>query len=112
MRTWLDSAACPYRRRVMKNLSRTSAETIRAGATDAMDALDWMLSELGPTLDEEQAQELRLAVGRSMDAINTQLTNPVIRQYPSLGDDWETWGELAIEQATRRIASRKSGESG
>jgi hypothetical protein len=80
------------------------ARSVRNCCIDAMDALDEALREVEEHLSGEESQGLRLAIGRSMDVILTEMVNPVLRDFPELEEDEERWGDIAIEQARRRVA--------
>jgi hypothetical protein len=72
-----------------------------------MDALSAILTDATrylPTVDEER--EVRLAVARSMSAILDNIVNPVLRDYPDLDVDEDSWGAIATGRARERLTSK------
>ena len=84
-------------------LGRDSAEAVRDGGIDAMDALNSILEDVDGKLSPENAKILRKAIALSMDAIITHLVNPAIRAHPDLEQDEDTWGDIALARARRRV---------
>jgi hypothetical protein len=77
-----------------------------------MDALNEVLCEIEAQLPADERRDLRRAVARAMDAILTEMVNPVLRDFPELDEPEERWGEIAIEQAQRRMARSSSRTAG
>ena len=99
----------------MKLGTLTAATAVRDAGIEAMDALNSLVLEIGPTLSEADGKALRLAVARSMTSILDNLVNPALREYPALDVDESTWGGIAVSRARTRLAAAatmdSSGES-
>jgi hypothetical protein len=54
--------------------------------------------------DVHERRGVRRALSRAVDAILTEMVNPVLRDFPELEEAEDCWGEIAIEQARRRVA--------
>jgi hypothetical protein len=73
-----------------------------------MDALNEVLYKIEKQLSAEERWALRRAIAGAADVILTELVNPVLRDFPELEEDEAKWGEIAIEQARRRVADSAS----
>jgi hypothetical protein len=72
------------------------ARTIRDGGIDAMAALNAALSEAISGLPQPDQESLKLAFGRAMGEIVTEIINPAVAAFPELEPDPETW-ELVVK---------------
>jgi hypothetical protein len=88
----------------MKFATIDAARIARDGGIDAMDALNAILAEVEPGLDSAGAQEIRLAVARSMASVLENVVNPALQAYPELEVDEDLWGGIAVARARARAA--------
>jgi DNA-binding transcriptional LysR family regulator len=89
----------------MKLTRVETARLMRDAAIEAMDALNAIIVEAEPHLSEAESEELRLAVARSMSAILDNIVNPVLKEYPELEVDEDSWGDIAATRARARHLS-------
>ncbi len=82
-----------------------AARVVRDASIEAMDALNSVVVEVAPLLSEAGSKDLRLAVARSMTAILDNLVNPVLKEYPELDVDEDTWGDIATGRARARLTA-------
>lgn len=92
----------------MKLGTLTVATAVRDAGIEAMDALNSLVLEIGPTLSEVDSKALRLAVARAMDSILENLVNPALREYPALDVDEATWEDIAKTRARARLSATTS----
>lgn len=78
------------------------ARAVRDGGIDAMAALDQALKEALDGLTPEQADALKLAFGRVMGELVTEIINPTFCAFPELEPDPETWIAVANARARAR----------
>jgi hypothetical protein len=87
----------------MKLNSLENARLARDAGIEAMDALSFLVEELVPKLQEPDKKELRLAVAKSMSTILDNIVNPVLREYPELDVDEDSWGDIAAARGRARL---------
>jgi len=85
--------------------SKDVAILVRDAGMEAMDALNAIVVETEPHLSKEDGKDVRLAVARSISAILDNIVNPVLRSYPDLDVDEDSWGAIAAARARNRVAS-------
>ena len=87
------------------------ARIVRDSAMDAMDALNEILTDIAKRASAEEQEDVRRAIAMTMDAVLVNLVNPVLRDFPELDVDEETWGEIALTRARIRCSrSRNAGD--
>ena len=84
------------------------AQMIRDGGIDAMAALNQGLNDAVVGLEGQELEDLKLAFGRIMAEIVTELINPAIAAFPQLNLDDATWQQVAIDRASGRRAGKSS----
>lgn len=90
----------------MKLTSVECARLVRDAGIEAMDALNAILVDAAPYASTTEERELKVAVARTMSAIIDNIVNPVLREYPELDVDEDSWGEIATARARARLASK------
>lgn len=88
------------------------ARLVRDAGIDAMDALNTALVEATPHLSVSDERDLRHAIATTMSVILDNVVNPVLRAYPELDVDEDSWGDIAMEKARRRATGASSTGSG
>ncbi len=78
------------------------ARIVRDGGIDAMAALNAALSEAISGLQQSDQENLKLAFGRAMGEIVTEIINPAVAAFPELEPDPETWKLVANARAAAR----------
>jgi hypothetical protein len=86
----------------MKPPTINCARIVRDGGIDAMAALNAALSEAISGLPQPDQDSLKLAFGRAMGKIVTEIINPAIAAFPELEPDPETWKLVAKTRAAAR----------
>lgn len=78
------------------------AQTVRDGGIDAMAALNDALSKAIIGLEPRDQEHLKLAFGRVMGEIVTEIINSTIAAFPELDLDEATWAVVAKTRAAER----------
>jgi len=81
------------------------AQAIRDGGIHAVAALNAALAEALVHAPETSHREIKLAIGRAMNAVLDETVNQAVRLYPELDPDDKTWGATVKARAAALAAS-------